>query len=172
MGCSGNSKEMPGWTTRLANLTKAVTRWGLSGFPTVTDDTYRQRLDQCHGCELLVDDTKCSHKACGCFVARKASLATEACPLGKWMAETENVVPPQPKPVKAVPSAKPREPKITADPATCRHLPMRHTTYDAASGTVTLRVRCEKCGSPYLIDGQETITHSVAIASTASPSSS
>lgn len=164
---------MPGWTTRLANLGKAVTRWGLAGFPTVTDTVYRQRLDQCQSCELLVGDTKCSHPQCGCFVARKASLATEACPLGKWPAETgENVVPPAPKP-KPMPrpasAEKPASPK--ADRATCRHLPMRYTTYDAATGTVTLTVACHWCQTPFLIDGQDSVTHSVAIASTGSPPS-
>lgn len=162
MGCGGNSKKMPGWTTRSANLGKAVARWALAGFPTVTDAVYRQRLDQCQACELLVDDTKCSHPQCGCFVARKASLATEACPIGKWTAETENVVHPAPKPASS--PARVAKPSPTpADQATCAHRPIVHSSF--SGGSVTIRVVCQRCAAAMLIDGLESATHSVTASS-------
>jgi len=77
---------------------KALARWGAGGFRTVDEATRRARLDTCAGCPslgeapersvyagltLLAGDRRvCS--ACGCGVARKATLATESCPLGKW----------------------------------------------------------------------------------------
>jgi hypothetical protein len=79
---------------------KALARWGAGGFRTVDDATRQARLDTCAGCPslsqapersvyqgltLLSGDRRvCS--ACGCGVARKASLATESCPLSRWEA--------------------------------------------------------------------------------------
>lgn len=83
-----------------ASAARAVARWTASGFRTVNDATRRARLDTCAACPslgqapersvyqgltLLTGDRRvCS--ACGCGVARKATLATERCPLGKWEA--------------------------------------------------------------------------------------
>jgi hypothetical protein len=80
------------------NAAKALARWGAGGFRTVDEETRRARLDTCASCPslgeaperriyagltLLTGDRRvCS--ACGCGVARKATLATESCPLGKW----------------------------------------------------------------------------------------
>ena len=161
MGCSG---KMPGWTTRVANLGKAVAKWGLAGFPTVTDAVYRQRLDQCQSCELLVDDTKCSHPQCGSYVARKASLATEKCPIGKWMVETgENVVAPAAKTEKPKRTPKPRPVTEKKEPASCTHYPRVHMGYDAAKQSVTLTISCQRCGVAMLLDGEQTAAHSVSI---------
>jgi hypothetical protein len=42
---------------------------------------YEQRQAICANCEFL-DSDRC--KKCGCFVAAKARLKTESCPIGKW----------------------------------------------------------------------------------------
>jgi predicted GH43/DUF377 family glycosyl hydrolase len=47
------------------------------------------RLAVCRGggtappCDYY-NDGVCAHQSCGCYLAKKAALATETCPLGKW----------------------------------------------------------------------------------------
>lgn len=161
MACSGK-KPIPGLMARGANLAKALSRWALHGFPTVQDEPYQRRLSICAGCELLTQDSICSHRQCGCYVARKAALATEACPIGKWEAETEQIVAPAPKPEKATPVQRPaRETKPKAAPATCTHYPRTHQEFDAKSGTITLTAKCQRCDGPMLLDGKESVTVAV-----------
>lgn len=83
-----------------AGAARALARWGASGFRTVDDATRQARLDTCAACPslgqapersvyqgltLLSGDRRVC-RACGCGLARKATLATERCPLGKWEA--------------------------------------------------------------------------------------
>lgn len=53
---------------------------------TVTADSAmsRKRLEVCSGCEQW---TGATCRVCGCFTSLKVRLATEACPMGKWLAE-------------------------------------------------------------------------------------
>jgi hypothetical protein len=73
---------------------EALAHWGRSGFSTVSDEIYVQRMAACRVCPHhvdapdrgifklsslgLKDDKICS--LCGCNVARKARLTTEKCP--------------------------------------------------------------------------------------------
>ncbi|MBE9246549.1 hypothetical protein IQ223_19230 [Microcystis aeruginosa LEGE 00239] len=73
---------------------EALAHWGRSGFSTVSDEVYVQRMAACRVCPHhvdapnhaiykfsslgLKDDKICS--LCGCNVARKARLTTEKCP--------------------------------------------------------------------------------------------
>jgi hypothetical protein len=42
----------------------------------------------CSRCEFFVPRTqRCTAKGCGCFLASKIPMATEACPIGRWPAE-------------------------------------------------------------------------------------
>ncbi len=154
MGCCGGKRQLPGFTTRLANFSKAMVNWSLHGFPTVTEEVYQRRLSICQNntCGMLVDDTYCSHPSCGCPVARKAAIATEACPLALWPAETENVSPPTAPiptpPRRPVVASRPKEPlPITEAQKTCLH--GSYVVHGAFNGeTVTIRVLCRKCKLP------------------------
>ncbi|MCX4968005.1 hypothetical protein OHA98_25240 [Streptomyces sp. NBC_00654] len=89
-----------GTTELLARAGAAVTRWAASGFKKVPDAVYLRRLDACRGCEHLAlpmrnalyrltgsADRKTVCGLCGCDVNRKARLATEKCPDGRWDTE-------------------------------------------------------------------------------------
>lgn len=54
-------------------------------------------------------------------------------------------------------------PRAKADPATCTHRPMVHSSF--SGGSVTIRVVCQRCAAAMLIDGQESATHSVTASS-------
>lgn len=83
---------------------KALLKWGRGGFQSVPAETLRERIDTCETCPWLVEapdfsvykvkfSDKADHRvcsACGCMMSRKAQLATENCPVGRWGAvETE-----------------------------------------------------------------------------------
>lgn len=73
---------------------KALARWSNTGFTQVTTATYERRLDACRNCPHLVEppptmlhriggsgiELKKICGLCGCFVDRKAKLASELCP--------------------------------------------------------------------------------------------
>lgn len=74
----------PTFAQKVINLASAVKRIAQEGYKEVDDDVYRARLSQCNSCEFRTDQWTCSHPSCGCFLAKKAKLSTEACPIGKW----------------------------------------------------------------------------------------
>ncbi len=47
------------------------------------DEQKRIRLELCDPCEFK-KDARCGK--CGCYLRAKVKMATEACPVGKWMA--------------------------------------------------------------------------------------
>ena len=76
----------------------AFWRWARVGFDVVDPDSLTRRLEACGRCEHYVDappgglhvlagralnESKVCAR-CGCFVRKKARLATEACPAGRW----------------------------------------------------------------------------------------
>jgi hypothetical protein len=79
----------------------ALARWAASGFERVDQATYDQRLATCQACEYLSSppktalyrlivpsqETRTVCGLCGCDVTRKAWLATERCPDGRWASE-------------------------------------------------------------------------------------
>lgn len=52
----------------------------------VEQPLYEKRLDVCKECDLLAD-AMC--RACGCYVELRAAMRKNACPYGKWKAETK-----------------------------------------------------------------------------------
>lgn len=82
----------------LTRVTSALAHWAASGFKRVNDDDHMRRLSVCWSCEHLTRprgnpvygltiesrQKKSICGLCGCEVRRKAWLATERCPAGKW----------------------------------------------------------------------------------------
>lgn len=164
MGCGGAKKHLPSFTARLANASKAVIRWGLYGMPLTDETAYRERLGACAQCDLLINETHCSHPDCGCPVARKARLATEECPLKKWLAVVggEIIAKPVPAP-KKVREVATREKPAKVDPATCSHRsPFASTHIDRRSWTATTKIVCRDCGAAFTINGQSELLFSVS----------
>ena len=71
----------PGFLRMALAAVMAVGRFVGSGFKTVSDSTYQQRLATCATCPQHTGE-RC--KACGCFTKVKAKLPHETCPMAKW----------------------------------------------------------------------------------------
>ena len=100
-------RQLPSTTTQVVRYLSAVERWRLAGQPERTDDHVREILETCCiPCEYF-ERGRCTHSNCGCnvrapeeeqetllgrFVHRglsnKLRMATERCPLGKWLPTT------------------------------------------------------------------------------------
>jgi len=71
----------------LLSFTAAVARFVAAGLPVASEAQFRERLAVCQGDG---DKARCRHwngsrcLACGC-IKIKLHLATERCPLGKWL---------------------------------------------------------------------------------------
>ena len=78
--------------TLVASAAKAIARWALGGMKRVDPAVQARRLDACRTCEHLEEaprralyevfggDDARACGLCGCVVAKKTSLPTEACP--------------------------------------------------------------------------------------------
>lgn len=62
------------------NFAGAMMRWAGAGFPTVSRETFDDRLVACTSCEHWTG-SKCIK--CGCY-RLKMWLSTEHCPIGNW----------------------------------------------------------------------------------------
>ena len=59
----------------------SIARFAASGFKTVDEPLHQLRMSHCEPCEYR-RDTQCS--LCRCFIAKKAWLPHEDCPIGRW----------------------------------------------------------------------------------------
>lgn len=75
--------KLPPISTQIVNFSKAVVKHARNKFKKVDELIYRQRLEICNGCEFH-SNGRCTHKACGCYLATKAWWASENCPIAKW----------------------------------------------------------------------------------------
>jgi hypothetical protein len=87
--------KYPSTINLVKNFSKAMINYAKSGFKHVTVEQYKDRLKVCQGdigvqrCEHY-DNGRCKHVDCGCFLSKKAWLATENCPIGKWLKIEDN----------------------------------------------------------------------------------
>ncbi|MDJ1135011.1 hypothetical protein [Streptomyces iconiensis] len=81
----------------LARAGAALAHWAASGFSRTPQAAYEKRLVTCRGCpHLTAPPRKALYRLmgtpdgltlcglCGCDVRRKAALASESCPAGRW----------------------------------------------------------------------------------------
>ena len=64
-----------------ASFAATMARFAASGFKTVDEPLHQLRMSHCQSCEYR-HDTQCS--LCRCFIAKKAWLPHEECPIGRW----------------------------------------------------------------------------------------
>ena len=64
-----------------ASFAASMARFAASGFKTVDESLHQLRMRCCKQCQYL-SDTQCS--LCRCFIAKKAWLPHEDCPIGRW----------------------------------------------------------------------------------------
>ena len=73
------SEKAPSLFKMLTNFAKASIEYVAAGMPSVSEEEYKERLEQCHSCPNLLEETKqCG--LCGCYVENKASWQTAKCP--------------------------------------------------------------------------------------------
>lgn len=79
-----------GLLTKLDRAKRELTTWAENGFPVVSKEIRRARLQACKGCHLWsrfgnLGFGECLHPACGCTRA-KLALATSRCPMNppRW----------------------------------------------------------------------------------------
>lgn len=87
LGCRDEDKPpLPKAVTMAGNLGKALVGFIADGGKSVTEEQLEQRLLVCSDCPQR-RNTRCA--VCGCYLAAKAKLASQACPLGLWEKNTE-----------------------------------------------------------------------------------
>ena len=72
---------MPSLFTQAKNLGKALYKHAADGFKRTSKEEYADRIETCNGCEFH-QSSRCVQ--CGCFIAEKAKMRSEDCPIGKW----------------------------------------------------------------------------------------
>lgn len=83
-----NSGELPSVWSMVKNVGKAAVKSAASGFKIVTDAQYEERTNICKSCEFWKKDAFAGTGQCvkcGCSTKAKLKLATEKCPIGKWL---------------------------------------------------------------------------------------
>jgi hypothetical protein len=81
-------KEYPTVTKMAQTFAESIVQWAKKGFKVVTEEEYNQRLDICKACPVwdgsaLNGGGRC--RECGCATQAKLKIATERCPLDKWV---------------------------------------------------------------------------------------
>ncbi len=76
-----SSHQAPNFWQMALSATRSMAKFVASGLARVDEATQAARLAQCAVCNQY-DARRC--KLCGCFADKKAWLAHEDCPLGKW----------------------------------------------------------------------------------------
>ena len=81
--------ELPPVVEQAKNFTKAMGKAAKAAIKgeqvRVDKKTHDQRVSTCRQCMLFIQSkARCSHPQCGCYVDKKAWLATEECPEGFW----------------------------------------------------------------------------------------
>lgn len=75
--------KLPSLISQAKNFIQSATKHIADGGTEVDQETLRQRLEICDGCEFLIRDSmRCG--ACGCFLNAKAKWRTSSCPKNKW----------------------------------------------------------------------------------------
>jgi hypothetical protein len=79
-----NKDDIPIWK-KAVNFAKSAGNWLASGAKFVPDEIKAKRLFICQNCSLFTKQGTCSHLSCGCQMNAKVSMASESCPIGKWV---------------------------------------------------------------------------------------
>lgn len=78
----------PSLPRQILNLAKEVPKLVASGFKTVPEAVYEQRMGICRTCHFWdeagnMGAGKCNHPKCGC-TKKKLTFASQSCPVGSW----------------------------------------------------------------------------------------
>lgn len=81
-------RKSPPLYIKAFNFLSALSAHAIAGFPVVSPEQYKKRLDICLGCEYK-HPTQNECTECGCPIEEKAAWAEQSCPLKnpKWLSE-------------------------------------------------------------------------------------
>ena len=81
-------KKYPPIKEQAKNLIGETVKFAKSGFNTVSNEEYEERMSICRSCpENEWDEKKSRCRKCGCFMLAKAKMAQATCPYGFWKKE-------------------------------------------------------------------------------------
>ena len=77
----------PSIETMAKSMAESAKQWVGSGLKISDSETFKKRIEACHGCEYwnpkgFRGTGRCMK--CGCSTWAKLRMATEKCPIGKW----------------------------------------------------------------------------------------
>jgi hypothetical protein len=78
---TASTASPPSFLGLAASFAGSMAKFAASGFKRVNQQTHTLRMSRCQLCEYR-RQTRCT--CCGCFVAKKAWLPHEDCPIGRW----------------------------------------------------------------------------------------
>lgn len=82
--------KLPRLDKEAKNLFKALVGYVKGGMENVEPEVYQERLAICAGCAYRAND-RCTMPECGCYIEKKAMLASENCPNLYWPLLKESV---------------------------------------------------------------------------------
>lgn len=81
--------EPPSLLKQTIQAAQAAVNFVVAGLPLVSDEEKARRLSICAACQHYdAEANRC--RVCGCFLGVKVTMATEECPLRKWVAVAIN----------------------------------------------------------------------------------
>jgi hypothetical protein len=80
--------DSPSIVRKAMNFASSLTNHIANGFKKTSQDVLKNRIELCLICDFVSENQKTCLK-CGCPVEKKASWASESCPIGKWLAEKD-----------------------------------------------------------------------------------
>ncbi|ODA31441.1 hypothetical protein [Planctopirus hydrillae] len=93
---STDTPPLPSFVTRLKHFFSALTQHAADGFEKVSEEQLQERLSICQQCPSFTG-THCRECGCSCSgnntFLNKLAWRSEACPLSKWPALTEETPP-------------------------------------------------------------------------------
>jgi hypothetical protein len=83
-----NPKAYPSVSTMAQTFSESIVQWAKKGFKVVNEEQFNERLNICKGCDLFDEKAlggsgRC--RECGCATQPKLRIATERCPIDKWV---------------------------------------------------------------------------------------
>ena len=79
----GEKPKGPGLMKLAGNFAKAVANHVKDGARKVTQEEFEARLEKCNSCQFL-QNNRCRHMKCVCFITKKARWRSEKCPIDRW----------------------------------------------------------------------------------------
>ena len=79
----GGKPKGPSIIGLAGHFARAIASHVKDGAMKVSQEEFEKRLEKCSSCQFL-ENMRCKHMKCGCYITTKARWRSEHCPIGKW----------------------------------------------------------------------------------------